>query len=221
MEEMNQMIRKKNRMALLLIAGIPVTVILVATWLWYFVVRGDLDLVGMLGTANRGTLVQPPRQLDDNDLLDERGSGFKYVDLDPKWAMLVPAANARCDELCETSLYLTRQIRVAMGQDSIRLRRLFISESRVQDTAWMVRELSDQRPAPADFADYLAREHRGVKALILGPGSSSTLFAEYAEDPSTWYLVDPRGWIMMSYNSETTYKEVISDLKFLLKNSSE
>ena len=56
--------RTNNRMVLLLIAGIPVTMILGATWLWYFVVRGDLDLVGALGTANRGALVQPPRQID-------------------------------------------------------------------------------------------------------------------------------------------------------------
>ena len=42
-----------------LIAGIPLTMILAATWLWYFVVRGDLDLVCALGTANQGTLVQP------------------------------------------------------------------------------------------------------------------------------------------------------------------
>ena len=49
-----------NRMVLLLIGGIPLTMILAATWLWYFVARGDLDLVSMAGTANRGTLVQPP-----------------------------------------------------------------------------------------------------------------------------------------------------------------
>ena len=60
--------RTNNRMVLLLIAGIPVTMILGATWLWYFVVRGDLDLVGTLGTANRGALVQPPRQIDEADV---------------------------------------------------------------------------------------------------------------------------------------------------------
>ena len=46
-----------NRMVLLLISGIPLIMILAATWLWYFVARGDLDLVGMMGTANRGALV--------------------------------------------------------------------------------------------------------------------------------------------------------------------
>ena len=55
MEDVNQTTR--NRMVLLLIGGIPVILVLVATWLWYFVAHGDLDLVGMLGTANRGSLV--------------------------------------------------------------------------------------------------------------------------------------------------------------------
>jgi hypothetical protein len=44
---------------------------------------------------------------------------------------------------------------------------------------------------------------------------------EHQADASIWYLVDPAGWIMMSYNGEVHYKDVISDLKFLLKNSSE
>jgi hypothetical protein len=46
-----------------------------------------------------------------------------------------------------------------------------------------------------------------------------TLFAEYRADPGRWYLVDPSGWIMMSYNRDNSYKDVMADLKFLLKNS--
>ena len=90
----------KNRMMMLLIAGIPLTMILAATWLWYFVVRGDLDLVGALGTANQGTLVQPPRQLDDVDLFEGDGLRFKYADLPPKWTMLIPAQGGRCAAAC-------------------------------------------------------------------------------------------------------------------------
>ena len=89
MEDIDQV--RKNRMVLLLIAGIPLTMILAATWLWYFVVRGDLDLVATLGTANRGTLLQPPRQLDDYTLFDQSGVAFKYADLDPRWSLLIAA----------------------------------------------------------------------------------------------------------------------------------
>jgi hypothetical protein len=212
---------QKNRMTLLLIAGIPLVMVLAATWLWYFVARGDLDLVGALGTANRGTLVRPPRQLDDVELFEDNGLSFKYADLEPKWTLLVTAPGGRCELACEQSLYVTRQIHVALGKDFPRVRRFYASEGKVADTQLTVQELSDQRPVPESFAALLESEHRGIKALELGEGAYNQLFAEHTVDPSTWYLVDPAGWIMMYYNNEVSYKDVISDLKFLLKNSSE
>ena len=219
MEEIDQ--KYKNRLMLLLIAGIPVTMILGATWLWYFVVRGDLDLVGVLGTANRGTLVQPPRQIDDSELRDQNGAAIRYADLGRKWTMLVPGAGDRCDTICESNLYLTRQLHIALGKEYNRLARMYLSEARVAETELAVQDLSDQRPAPASFAALLADEHRGLNALTVEPGGYERMFAELGSDPSTWHLVDPGGWIMMSYNKGVNYKEVIADLKFLLKNSSE
>jgi hypothetical protein len=211
-----------NRMVLLLIGGIPLTMILAATWLWYFVARGDLDLVSMVGTANRGTLVQPPRQLDDQTLRDESGVVTKFADLEPRWAMVIPAAGGPCDAACEHSLYMTRQIHVAMGKEFNRLRRLYVSPDSVKSTPLTVVQLSDGRPAPAadEFAGYLATEHTDLQALTLSAASYSALFPEQAVDASTWYLVDPAGWVMMSYTNEISYKDVIADLKFLLKNSS-
>jgi hypothetical protein len=208
-------------MVLLLIAGIPVTMMLAATWLWWFVVRGDLDLVGMIGTANRGELVQPPRKLDEAGLLDHYGREFRYGDLEPRWALLVPASGGVCNRDCEHSLYLTRQIHVAMGKEFNRIRRLYAGDVPLADTALGVDALSDQRPAPDTLAELLEQEHRGLQPLSVGPGAYATLFAEQREDPTTWYLVDPAGWVMMSYNSEVSYKEVIADLKFLLKNSTQ
>jgi hypothetical protein len=210
-----------NRMVLLLIAGIPLTMILAATWLWYFVVRGDLDLVGALGTANRGTLIQPPRQIDDVALFDQSGTVYRYADMAPKWTLLVSDSSGECDAACENKLYLTRQIHVALGKDFNRVRRVYISESPAKEISLGVAELSDGHPRPDDFASYLAREHRGLEALVADAGGIDALFPEGESDPGTWYLVDPAGWIMMSYNGETSYKDVISDLKFLLKNSGE
>ena len=208
-----------NRMVLLLIAGVPVTMILSATWLWYFVVRGDLDLVGTLGTANRGALVQPPRQIDDAVLTEPDGRRFVYADLEPRWSMLIPVAGDRCDKSCEATLYETRQIHTAMGKEYNRLRRLYVSDTAPDDTQLAVQQLSDEHPLPVSFATYLHNEHRGLQPLVLGPGQIDQLFAEYRAEPGTWYLVDPAGWIMMSYNNDTSYKDVIADLKFLLKNS--
>jgi hypothetical protein len=210
-----------NRMVLLLIAGIPLTMILAATWLWYFVVRGDLDLVSTLGTANRGSLLQPPRQIDDSDLLEENGYPFKYLDLEPKWTMLVPSSGGRCASDCERSLYLTRQIHVAMGKEFNRLRRLYVGDAKVAETPMGADTVADRTPAGSVLGEWLSGEHRGIRTAVATPATLQTLFAEYQEDSTTWYLVDPAGWIMMSYNGEVDYKDVIADLKFLLKNSSE
>ncbi len=211
--------RTNNRMVLLLIAGIPVTMILGATWLWYFVVRGDLDLVGALGTANRGMLVQPPRQIDEATLVEPNGADFQYADLDPRWTMVIPGTGGRCDTVCESNLYMTRQIHIALGKELNRLRRFYVSETEPDKTQLAVQELSDKGPAPASFVTFLADEHRGLRPLVLEAGGMDKLFIEYQAEPSNWYLVDPAGWIMMSYNKDSSYKDVIADLKFLLKNS--
>ncbi|CAA0114949.1 Uncharacterised protein [Halioglobus japonicus] len=208
-----------NRMVLLLIGGIPLTVILAASWLWFFVVNGDIDLVGALGTANRGTLVQPPRQLDDQALLDQSGASVKVTEMEPRWTMIIPAAGGRCGKDCEETLYLTRQIHVAMGKEFNRIRRLYVSDHAVRDTQFSVAQLSDGDPAPADFVQYLSTQHKGLEALTLSPAAYATLFPEHGANADTWYLMDPAGWIMMSYNDQVSYKDVIADLKFLLKNS--
>ncbi len=209
-----------SRAVLLMIAGIPVTVILTVSWLWYFVVQGDLDVVGMLGTANNGSLVQPPRQLDVADLRELTGSAFLNSELERRWAFVIPGG-ASCDSDCEETLYLTRQIHVAMDADSSRIRRLYISESSPAAVSLDVERLSDGRPAPPDFEQYLASEHRAMKVVNIMPSDKGKLFAEFEADPTTWYLVDPAGWIMMSYTDKISYKDVIADLKFLLKNSRE
>ena len=117
--------------------------------------------------------------------------------------------------------YLTRQIHMAMGKEFNRIRRYYVGDRPAGKTALAVDALSDDRPAPPDFAQFLATEHRGLKALSLDAATFEQLFPERAEDPSTWYLVDPAGWVMMSYSKEVPYKDVIADLKFLLKNSSQ
>ncbi|TDG15812.1 hypothetical protein E2F43_06185 [Seongchinamella unica] len=212
---------RNNRLVLLMIAGIPLTMILAATWLWYYVVNGDLDLVGALGTANSGQLVQPPRQLDDHEMRNDRGVLLQYSDLPRKWTMVVANEGPGCNADCENTLYVTRQIHIAMGKEFSRIGRLYLSEQPLADTSLDVSELSDQRPAPASMSELLASEHRGMTALTLAEGDYQSLFPEQQADASTWYLVDPAGWVMMSYNSGIHYKDVISDLKFLLKNSSE
>ena len=210
-----------NRLILLTIAGLPLTMVLAATWLWYFVARGELDVVGALGTANRGTLVDPPRQLADAPLRRGDGSAFDFGALEPKWRLLIPRQGERCGDDCEHLLYLTRQIHLAIGKEFNRIERFHVADSAPAKTGLAVNALSDNRELPATFSDYLEREHPGLLALQLPSAELRALFPEHIAATDTWYLVDPAGWIMMSYDDSVSYKDVIADLKFLLKNSSE
>ena len=107
----------QGRAVLLLIAGIPLTMMLAASWLWYFVVEGDLNLVGAIGTANNGTLISPPRELQQVEFSDDAGRPFRWDDLEPRWTLVVASAGPTCDAACERRIWFTRQIHIALGRE--------------------------------------------------------------------------------------------------------
>lgn len=211
-----------GRAVLLLIAGIPLTMILAASWLWYFVVEGDLDLVGALGTANHGTLVQPPRQIVDIPFADDAGARFRWTDVEPRWTMLVVNRGETCDRQCERRLYTTRQIHIALGKEFNRVRRVMLSDQPVdQVTVQLPDGPTEGVPegAPADLPGFVAQAHNGLLLLSTAPEPMDDIAAEWDQDTAQWYLVDPAGWVMMRFSDDLSYKDIIKDLKFLLKNS--
>jgi hypothetical protein len=196
----------RNRLTLLLIGGLPVTMILLASWLWYYVSRGEIDLVGLLGTANNGQLLDPPLPLQDVELRDARGERVELFPADNSlWRILIPGA-VRCDEACKEQLVYTRQIKIAMGKYCPRFERLYLGAVAV---------------TAQELGQNMAEEHPGLKILYTpGPAELWDTLVP-ATDAPAYFLVDPRGWIMMSYPAGGDGKAVMADLKFLLKNSSD
>ena len=220
--------RGQGRAVLLLIAGIPLTMMLAASWLWYFVVEGDLNLVGAIGTANNGTLVAPPREVQPVVFSDDAGRPFRWSDLEPRWTLVVANAGQYCDSACERRIWFTRQIHIALGREFNRVRRVFIAD---HGSATVSLESPALKPEgwPANFEsgtvlEYLSAGHAGLVALDTTPAVFEGLFSELSpksglEQEGGWYLVDPAGWVMMHFGDDLDYKAVIADLKFLLKNS--
>lgn len=196
----------KNRMTLLLIAGVPVMIILASSWLWYYVASGRLDLVDILGTANRGSLLQPPVNLADLQVVDARGQEFEADAGDgPLWRIMVPG-HRDCDVDCQHLLYYTRQIHRAMGKYQNRIARVFLGIG-----------MDGSEPLNAE----LRQEYPQLKLLYTPSASFQAQLDDRraaAEQPA-YYLVDPRGWIILSYPAGTDGKDLMADLKFLLKNS--
>ena len=229
--------RRGGRAILLLIAGLPVTMILAATWLWYFVERGDIDIVGALGTANSGEILSNPANIRSRSFTASDGSETSLDALEPKWTFMVVNSGEICDATCSELLYLTRQIRIAIGRDFHRIQRVMMvdlpadsiriqtstgaesAQERIEGGA--VTEAIDNASTIAaagetSLLDAIESEHPDVS--VWQAGSEPVVPERHAAD-SAWYLVDPSGWVMMRYSSEVNYKDVIGDLKFLLKNS--
>ena len=228
--------QRGGRAILLLIAGLPVTMILAATWLWYFVERGDIDIVGALGTANSGEILSNPANIRSRSFTASDGSETSLDALERKWTFMVVNSGEICDATCSELLYLTRQIRIAIGRDFHRIQRVMIvdlpadtiriqtstsaesAQERIEGGA--VTEAIDNASTIAagetPLLDAIESEHPDVS--VWQAGSEPVVPERHAAD-SAWYLVDPSGWVMMRYSSEVNYKDVIGDLKFLLKNS--
>lgn len=212
-----------GRLVIGLIAGIPLTMILAASWLWYFVVNGELDLIGAIGTANHGALLDPPRQVSEAAFTSVDGSVFRWTDGEPRWTMMVVNAGPRCDRDCERRLYTTRQIHIALGREFNRVRRVFVADRPVGGVSIAAPESA--LPGSEGLTDvdallpYIEGSQGDMPALTLTPAEFAALFPEVGADARQWYLVDPAGWVMMRFADDTSYKEVIADMKFLLKNS--
>lgn len=215
--------QRRARRVLLLIGGIPVAMMLSASLLWWGVQTGYVDVLGQIGTANHGELITPPRSADGITFQRDGVADLLWRDLPPKWRMVIVQRGQTCDEACQLQLYQTRQIHIALGKDFSRVGRVVMSDTSSAEVEVLPVTGPDKQPqvqSAMAFAEWVALEHKGLTTLTLAESALDTLSPETLHTPGQWYLVDPAGWIMMRFTGDLHYKDVISDLRFLLKNSS-
>lgn len=189
-----------------LIIGIPVLVIAFSTLLYQLANRDVIDL----DTVNNGQLIQPPVAIDTLSPVDRNGRAIAFNTQDSRWQFLV-VGDAACEAACEKMLYLTRQTHTALGKKMPRVGRIYLNLDASYSRA--LEQLLDEEHEnlAAGFADGAA--YRQAEGLLL------------RDESPGFYVVDPRGWIMMYYRlpdleQETlaeTGKLVIKDMKRLLR----
>jgi len=201
---------RRNRLSLILIAAMPLSMMLIA----YLIYKTGVGLPE--GTANRGELILPPRQIDDIQLQRLDGQSVKYADLDTKWTFFV-VGDGECTGDCRERLYFIRQLRVALAKEAHRIRRFYLT--------------TDKNLSP-DLATYIAEEQEGLEVFRVDETALERLMADStaltgspssAEGDSNYpfFIIDARGFVMMYYTPEHTGKDIITDMKFLLKYNQE
>lgn len=155
--------------------------------------------------TNEGVLVEPVVPVQQLNLETAAGqplsARFGADQADPQWHMLVVSES--CGGDCERLLYLARQVNIALGKNA----------PRVSRSAWL-------GSLPADLENRWHEEYRLMERLQQSAGSRSAWPDGFnpAEQPGI-LLVDPFGNVMMRYGPEHTGKQLLKDLKHLLKLS--
>ncbi len=181
--------RTRGRLQFLLIATIFFGPLLFAAWLYY-----GGDALQPESRANHGALLEPIVNL--LDAVPE-----SRIHDDRAWRLLY-AEDGDCGESCRKALYTQRQSRLMLGKEMDRVERVFLHGEHAPDTLLG------------------AEEHRGLVSLhdpalraVLDDKRPGSLPA------GGFYLVDPHGNLVMYFNPDIEPRDMVDDIKRLLKLS--
>lgn len=193
-----EQVRRGRRMALLLFA-VGFGPMILATIMFY---TGWLNPGGH---TNRGVLLDPVAPVSQLQLQGAGGTPladrFGPLQSDSRWMLMVVAGS--CDERCESLLYLARQVNIALGKNA----------SRVERAAWL-------GSMPASLASRWQQDY-GLMERLAPVGDVAPQWPDGVrpDEQPRILLVDPFGNVIMHYGSEHTGKDMLKDLKHLLKLS--
>lgn len=159
------------------------------------------------GRTNKGHLILPPLEgsLWGLSALREKQAALQQEDGKGKWVILIVGAGD-CLDRCEESLYLTRQVNIAVGRDANRVTRVLLSA-----------------PDMKGLAPHL-HEHPNLIQMAQREDAWGGLLRATAEheielEAFDILLMDPLDNIMMHYGAEHDGRALLEDLKRLLKVS--
>jgi hypothetical protein len=158
------------------------------------------------GSVQHGELLNPARPLANLRFttLDNRPSDGTTVR--GYWVLVRVGSATECDTSCQTALYAMRQVRLALGKDTGRVKTLL---------------LLDGLPA-ASLRQWLATDH---PAMIVGVADTTTrtelsgAFGSTGAGGGWIYLVDPLGNLLMRYPVAVEPRGMLKDLQRLLRLS--
>lgn len=157
------------------------------------------------GHTNQGALIAPTVPVAALNLETLSGEPFaerfSAGQTDPQWLLVIAAGD--CGSRCEELLYLARQANIALGKNADRVSRAAVVGSITED-----------------FAARWPTEYPLMERLVPASGAAPDWPAGInpETEPRTM-LIDPFGNVMMHYGPENSGKDILKDLKHLLKLS--
>lgn len=148
------------------------------------------------GRTNHGTLLEPIVNLGEA-LPNSPVAGLS----EGHW-LLIYANDGPCGTACKDSLYTLRQVRLMLGPDMSRLRRVFLHGQIAPDTV----RIEDEHP------DLITIEDEALGDLLDDQRPREL-------PPDGYFLVDPLGNLMMYFPPDIVPGDMVDDLEHLLELS--
>ncbi|MFK8029241.1 MAG: SCO family protein [Gammaproteobacteria bacterium] len=185
--------RRKGRTSFIVLVVIFFAPLVVASLMFFGVV--DWKPTGM--KAN-GELIQPPVQVNVGEPVLLTAAQEPSL-LRGKWTLVYVADS--CEDKCETSLVLMRQVRQSLGRYLDRISRALVVTT-----------------APTDI-DRLTEAFPGMDIVQSEDIAAQILTAAGAQPGERIYLVDPIGNVALMFAHDSEPRPMYNDLKHLLKIS--
>lgn len=173
---------------------------LLAAFIWYYGFGANRAPAGQ---ANHAPLIQPAIPLEAFENTRYGQDAVNQESLKRFWTV-VHIVKEPCNEVCQKSIYNTRQTRIAVGKDANRIQRYFILRDK---------DLLNQLQTEHSDAILLIDSYQGLENQI------QHIVKENKLGPNDAILIDPLGNAMMSIPVDMDPRLLLKDLKKLLKIS--
>jgi len=208
MNELNEQ-QKKNNRTVIIIFAMSIIPFCIA---WYL----SSSATWMGGGTNNGKLITPPITTEFNQFVGYDEFSIKNLhEIKGHWVIMNVAPNKQCNEVCQYAIHKTKQLRVMMGKDLTRSRRLVLIAAEFEQTVeqlWWKGDAKDGKQIQEDKR--LLRVKLSAPLLDKLNQARKTGVSE-----GMLFIMDPLGNIMMQYEPEFDPYKVKSDLRKLLKIS--
>lgn len=166
----------------------------------------------------KGSLVTPPRQMEDFVLASTTGQDFKFSEQGGR-ILLIYFGYLTCPDVCPTTLAVLRQAYIAAGEPSARVKVIFITVDPERDSLErMGKYLSafspdfvGLRPTPEQLPELL--ENFNVTAVRREVDSAAGYLIDHTASVA---LTGPDGRILLEYPFGVTADEISSDLGVMM-----
>ena len=202
--------QRRNQMIILLIAAMSAIPFGIA-WL----MKNNPDFIPRDST-NNGSLITPVVMTERIDLQGFDKFSIEHLkELNGHWVIMNIVPKNTCNELCQDAIFKTKQLRLMMNKDLVRIRRAVLLMEEMDIKSWCPPKKNNTIKAGCweeDSRLLHVTPSQAMKQKIITISHGKTI-------EGMLLIMDPLGNLMMQYESGFDPYKVKADLKKLLRIS--